>query len=217
MCEKGINDMPIAWRKENEWNERVYRKWKHMLQRVYSEKYHDKHPKYIDSTLQLELHWLSYFVENITKIKGYNYDKFMSGELELDKDILSDGKNKEYSVGNCMFVSKSENIKQANKTRNNDYLKGINNPMYGKKHTEETKTKISEKHKGKYSGKNNPKARKIAQYDKSGNLIKIWDYIKQTKDFGFNPDSISACCRGIYKTSGGFVWKYLEGGDEIEY
>ena len=179
MCEKGINDMPIAWRKENEWNERVYRKWKHMLQRVYSEKYHDKRPSYIDSTLQLELHWLSYFVENITKIKGYNYDKFMSGELELDKDILSDGKNKEYSVGNCMFVSKSENIKQANKTRNNDYLKGINNPMYGKKHTEETKTKISEKHKDKYSGKNNPKARKIAQYDKSGNLIKIWDYIKQ--------------------------------------
>ena len=40
--EFGINDMPKGWTKESKWNYRVYVKWKDMLKRVYSEKYHEK-------------------------------------------------------------------------------------------------------------------------------------------------------------------------------
>ena len=153
--EHGINDMPPSWSLENEWNKKVYKKWQHMLERVYSEKFHNKHPTYIDCTCQLELHWLSYFVEHVVKIKGYEYEKFMNGELVLDKDIKTNGKNKEYSIENCMFVSVAENTKQANKTRDNSYLQGENNPFYGKHHSEETIEKMrkakTEEHKRKIS------------------------------------------------------------------
>lgn len=138
VCEYGINDMYRGWYGESDWNKRIYSLWRNMLKRCYSESCHKTNPTYIDCTCQLELHWLSYFVEHVVKIKGYEYEKFMNGELVLDKDIKTNGKNKEYSIENCMFVSVAENTKQANKTRDNSYLQGENHPMYGKQHKEET-------------------------------------------------------------------------------
>ena len=212
--EHGINDMPPSWSLENEWNKKVYKKWQHMLERVYSEKFHNKHPTYIDCTCQLELHWLSYFVKHITKIDGYDYIQFINGELELDKDIKSNGKINEYSIENCMFVSKSENSKQAHKTRNYDYLHdrvGENNPNWGKTLTEETKKKMSESHKGKRVGENNPRARKVAQYSIDGKLLKIWICIADVKrELGINRSNISECCNGKRKTAGGYIWKYID-------
>lgn len=143
--EKGINDMPYGWASENEWNRKVYQSWCLRLQNVYSEKRHEKRPTYIDSTLCLEWHWLSSYVNDITKIDGYDCDKFMNGEIELDKDIKSNGKNKEYSLENCMFVSSKENAMQAVSTRNNDYMKGENNWNHGGI-SDETKRKMKENH-----------------------------------------------------------------------
>jgi hypothetical protein len=48
------------------------------------------------------------------------------------------------------------------------YRKGQYNSFYGKKHTEETKAKISESRIGKYSGKNNP------MFGKSGENSPAW-------------------------------------------
>ena len=127
---------------------------------------------------------------------------------------------------------------------------GENNPFYGKKHTEETKNKISKNHAnvsgennhnyGKHmsdeqkeklrqinvgkklsnetkkkisnatKGKNNPRAKRVAQYDKKGNLIKIWDYAKQVgEELGIATTGITRCCRGECKSAEGFVWKYF--------
>ena len=247
--EHGINDMYRGWYIENEWNKQVYQKWNSMLRRVYSDEYHQKHPTYIKCSCQLELHWLSYFVEHITEIEGYDYEKFMNGELILDKDIKSNGKNKEYSIENCMFVSSTENSIQAVKTRehlqgenhpnwgkslseetrkkisealkgkfvgenNPNYgshkLKGENNPMYGKQHSEEARKKMSENH-ADYSGGKHPHSKKIIQYDKQWNLIKIWDCIMDVeRELKINHSDISRCCRGKLKTTGGFIWRYVE-------
>lgn len=53
--------------------------------------------------------------------------------------------------------------------------------------------------------------KKVEQYSKDGKLLKTWDSIKQTENFGFNKNGIISCCRGRSKTSGGYVWKYAEG------
>ena len=83
----------------------------------------------------------------------------------------------------------------------------------GKKVSKETKQKMSENHSN-VKGKNNPRARKIEQYDLDGNLIKVWDYIKQaSKELSICEISICNCCKGKYKTAGGFIWKYYK---EIE-
>ena len=216
--DKGINDMKRGWTRKNKWNNKVYNLWVCKLRVVYDEKFHEKEPTYINSSICLEWHWLSKFVEDIKKIDGYDEEKFLNGELELDKDIKSNGENKEYCLENCIFIDKITNIKQANKTRNNDYLQGKNNHMYGKKHSEETRQKISNTKKGKYSGRNNPnygKGKKIIQYDLNENFIKLWNNANQaSKELNIDVGNISKCCKNKYKSAGGFIWRYYKGDEE---
>ena len=101
---------------------------------------------------------------------------------------------------------------------------GENHPMYGKHHSEEVRQKMSkakkgknfsEEHKQKLSeakkGENHPRAKCVAQYDLNGNIIKIWDYAKQaTEELGIDNSSIIKCCKGKYKSAGGFIWRYAE-------
>lgn len=53
--------------------------------------------------------------------------------------------------------------------------KGIGNPFYGKKHTKETKQKISESRKGKSTGKNNPMSNAKWRDKARQNLKSKWD------------------------------------------
>lgn len=113
---------------------------------------------------------------------------------------------------------------------------GENNPFYGKHHTEETRKKLREtweatreqrsgwKHsetaKTKMSNKakraSNPNATRICQYDKAGNLLKVWDCIADAVEhYGMKSHSaIGNCCKsnmdGGSHASNGFVWRYLE-------
>lgn len=52
---------------------------------------------------------------------------------------------------------------------------GSNNPMFGKTHTDSSKKKMSERKIGVYDGPNNPRAKRLYQYDLSGNLINLWE------------------------------------------
>ena len=50
---------------------------------------------------------------------------------------------------------------------------------------------------------------RVIQYDLQGNAIKIWESIKEaSEELGVSQEGISACCRGIHKTSGGYAWTY---------
>ena len=205
---KGINDMYKKWAAENERNKKVYKKWHNMLTRCYSEKFHKKNPTYINCTVCERWLLLSNFVEDYKLIDGYDEEKFLNNQLALDKDIKSNGINKEYSLENCMWVSIAENTKQAMKTRDYSFMQGENNPMY--RRTDE----------------NHPRSIKIVQYDKQGNLIKVWNssYEIQRKT-GINQGNIISCCKfwemncnkeewfkkhknRPYKTAGGFIFKY---------
>lgn len=46
------------------------------------------------------------------------------------------------------------------------------------------------------------------QYDLNGNLIKVWNSMKEAAEYyNVSKCSISGCCRGISKTSCGYIWK----------
>ena len=203
----GTNDMRRGWTVENEWNKRIYEKWRTMLKRCYSEKYHERFPTYKDCTVCNRWLLLSNFVEDFKLIDGYDEKKFLNGELVLDKDIKSNGTNKEYSLENCMWTSREENIKQANKTRDNSYMQG----------------------------ENNQRSIKIAQYDKKTNeLIKIWNSVHEIeRELNINNGNIIKCCKFWvmscnkeewfktykaypHKSCGGYVFKYVEEDDEID-
>lgn len=99
----------------------------------------------------------------------------------------------------------------------------------GKKHSEETKLKMSishigkqkckgykhsqetkEKHRKLWLGTKNCRAKGVNQYDLDGNFIRHYDYMNQIKlyiDIS-NTAHISDCCRGKRKKCYGFIWKY---------
>ena len=248
----GINDMPYGWASENEWNKIVYQKWASMFRRCYNEEFHKtkEGKNYIGCTVCERWLILSNFVDDFEKIDGYDREKFLNGELVLDKDIKSGGTNKQYIIEECLLTTQEENTKEANRTREyhelseetkrkiSESLQGENHYLYGKHHSEESKRKMSEAHKGKQFseeskqkmseskqgennpmhgkfGSDNPKAKKVAQYDKKTfELIKVWNSIIDVeRELGIDPSSISRCCKGKYKSAGGFVWKYAE--DEL--
>lgn len=197
---KGVNDMPRGWRLENNKNHKVYQVWHNMLVRCYSEKVHEKQPTYKDCIVCKRWLLLSNFIEDYKLIDGYNEEKFLEGKLCLDKDIKSNGINKEYSLENCMWVTKEENSRQATKTRNNSYLQS----------------------------ENNLRSVKIAQYDKQEKLIRIWNCGHDIqRELGINQSSVSTCCLFWemncskeewfkthkdypHKSAGGYIWKYYE-------
>lgn len=61
-------------------------------------------------------------------------------------------------------------------------------------------------------GKDNPKARNVIQMNTSGEIVKVYETIKQAaKDNLVCHQSISDCCRGKLKTVKGFVFIYGQG------
>ena len=51
--------------------------------------------------------------------------------------------------------------------------------------------------------------RKVNQYTLQGEYIKSWDYIKlATLELGIDNSSITKCCKGILKQTGGYKWGY---------
>ena len=199
----GINNMPKGWTRANNKNHKIYQTWQNMLKRCYSEKEHKKYPTYKGCTVCKRWLLLSNFIEDYKMIDGYNENKFFKGELCLDKDIKSNGKNKEYSLENCLWVTNAENVRQATKTRDNSYL-------YGR------------------TGENHSNSVKVAQYDKQENLIKIWNGSHEIKrELGINQGNVIACCRfwemncdkeewfkirkdNPRKCVSGYIWKYYK-------
>lgn len=117
-------------------------------------------------------------------------------------------------------------IGQANKgkKRSDESRKNLSDAKKGRKLSEETKNKISEKKKGI----NAYQCKKVAQYDEKGNLIKIWNYIKQVEEeLNISSTNVNNCCifwemnydkdkwfethkKNPCKKAGGFIWKYYK-------
>lgn len=61
----------------------------------------------------------------------------------------------------------------------------------------------------KLYGKENPRARKVVQYDLENNFIKLWhSIIDASNELKIDSSSISAVCKEKRKTAGGYIWKY---------
>ena len=173
--------------------------------------------------------WECYYIEKYNTLasnnKGYNISNGgHNGNAfagKTDEEML----NFKQKLSNAM---KGKYHTEETKRKMSKLKIGENHPMYGKHRTEETKIKQRNSMKGKYSGDKHPRARKIVQYDLDGNLIRIWEYIKQASDeLGIARQSINRCCKfwemncnkkewfenykdKPCKSAGGFIWKYYD-------
>jgi len=86
----------------------IYRKWVHMLERVFSEKRHLTHPSYEGCWIDVRWKWFSTF-------KEWAVNEYVPG-YELDKDILIPH-NKIYAPETCCFVPGKINSFIADRSR----------------------------------------------------------------------------------------------------
>ena len=91
-----------AW--QNGKKTKCYQTWAHMLERCYSNKYHEKYPTYKNCKVYKE--WLNY--QDFAKWYYENFYEIYGEKMCLDKDILIKH-NKLYSPERCVFVPETIN------------------------------------------------------------------------------------------------------------
>lgn len=94
-----------------------YRVWHAMLGRCYTKSNKD-YKTYGAKGAHVCSRWHNFtnFLEDIVKIEGYDYNKFVDRTIVLDKDIKQAGiLNKVYSLETCIFITNSENTAERNK------------------------------------------------------------------------------------------------------
>ena len=73
--------------------------------------------------------------------------------------------------------------------------------------SEEHKKKISEAHKGKVYAP----IKAVLQFSKNGEFIAEYPSLMDAeRHTGLSASNICACCKGKYKSCGGFIWRYKE-------
>lgn len=108
VCGVGRTDAPTKDANGNTTKE--YRLWWSMLNRVYSTLNDNNRRAYRNVTVCKRWLTFSNFLEDLPKVE--NYDKWLKGGYELDKDMKQMGvENKVYSLETCIFLSHEDNMK----------------------------------------------------------------------------------------------------------
>ena len=140
-------------------------------------------------------------------VSGYKYTK----EDRLKRSIKMLG-DKNHFYGKKHTLESRKIISEVDRY-------GEKNAMYGKKHKEISKSIMSNKKIGIYDGVNNPRAKKLYQYDLDNNLIKCWNFAKECADFynisrgnistfSKNNTNVDLGLVGKYRILLGFIFKY---------
>jgi group I intron endonuclease len=172
---------------------------------------------------------------------GYNLNRNSNNTLgfkfsEESKEKMSDIKSRKSKK---IFIPSDEEIESRIYYIEKDSKieeKDINNPFFGRKHTIESKKKMSEKKKGENnffykkgpmlgrkqteqqkkkisisnSGRNNKNSKPILQIDLDGNIIKLWDSSGQaSKILGISQGNINQCCNKKRRTASGYKWEFV--------
>ena len=142
--------------------------------------------------------------------KKYGIDAF-------DFEILKECEDEELNKWEMYYINKLNTKKPYgyNMTEGGDGCPGYI-------HSEETKQKISEAHKGKHFSEEHKKKLSEALKGKLAKLVLQIDQLTDTiiaeypslsevqRQLGISISNISECCKGNRKTCGGFKWRYKE-------
>lgn len=150
------------------------------------------------------------------RVKGENNPMYGTKHTEKEKENLSNTlkelwKNEEYRNKTTEAIRKASNTKE-HKEKMSKLNSGIGNPMYGKSHSDLTKSKISNANKGKRMGKDNYNSRRILLVNTNETFDSIAD---AERKYNIRHQDIGKCCRGIRKSAGKIngekaMWRYID-------
>lgn len=146
---------------------------------------------------------------------GYNISK--GGDMSRYERTQAH-KDRLRECGTKRWMNMSTEEKQCCLDRLYYYSRPERNPFLGKHHTSETKNIISQKRKERFKDKTfaeeqrrlrDKQCKAIAQYTLDGKLITIFSSLHELENrTGFLRVAVSKCCKGLYKQSYGYVWRY---------
>lgn len=152
-----------------------------------------------------------------------NYDLCKNGEIKrigahrmVAKAFIPNVENKPQvdhidtnPTNNCLYnlrwcTASENNLNEITRKRQSDRFKGRSLPL-------STREKLSNSLKNKYVSEKNWNSKKVAQFNRKGELIKIWPAANEAaRVLGFCQGHISSCCRGERPYHHGFIWKYVD-------
>jgi group I intron endonuclease len=182
--------------------------------------------KYGKNNFVKEIIEYCYTLEELNEREVYWIEKLHATDRNIGYNITKGG----YGSGDVFknHPNREEILKKIS-TSHAD-VSGEKNPMFGKKHTEETINKIKDKQRD-WLNKNNGKLpeyliqifkeqrkgvgnsryinKKVQQFTLDGVLVKEWKDFIEIKESGiFNEKCVSRVCRGINKTHNNYYWKW---------
>lgn len=92
-------------------NKKTFKRWYAMIERCYNPNA-QMYPSYGAKGVTVSDDWLCFenYLNDIVLLDGFDYDKYLSGDIQLDKDIKYKN-NIIYSKETCCFVNKSKNAR----------------------------------------------------------------------------------------------------------
>lgn len=139
-------------------------------------------------------------------IRKFGWDSF---QYEVLYTILDDDIQKRQKVLNekeVYYIKKYDSFYSGyNSTIGGNQYSGQLHPSFGKKLSAEHKKKLK-----------NSRARQVSQYDASGKFIKTYHSAAEAgRQTNIDPSSILRACKGLYKNSGNYQWRYGNNTENI--
>lgn len=149
-----------------------------------------------------------YQVSNLGRIKSLKFGKEKLLSPAFDKDgylyvcLCKNGEKKRYFIHRLVaqaFLPNPNNYPEVNHIDENKLNNNVDNLEW-----------CDRKYNINYGTRTEKCSKQVGQYDLSGNLIKVWKSGWEIeRQLGYSSSNISACCLGKYKTSHGYIWKYI--------
>lgn len=152
----------------------------------------------------------NYQISNYGNVKSLNYGRTgkpkllkptVSGKGYLQVRLSKSGKPNALLVHRLVamaFVQNLNNRKQINHKDENKFNNNADNLEW-----------CDNQYNNTYNGKYNKIAKPVIQRSKAGNEIARYKSIREAeRKTGIKNITITRCCKGVYKTAGGYVWEY---------
>ena len=166
--------------------------------------------------------------ENLEATRAFEMEKILIAECRSNLSEYGYNHSTGGEGGHAGVVCSEETRRKLREANLGDKspMWGKPGTMLGRKHSDETKRrmsearkghrktedwvrKIAEAQKGTRTGSSSPCAKQVDQFTKDLVFVRRWNsWVEAAERFGIGADGITKVCRGSQKSAAGYIWRY---------